>query len=423
MDRWFYTQAMNQLLDADGNRILIERGEGAFLYDHTGKSYIDFWNGFGAVTLGYGDEDLCAAVNALMSDGSYGVQLPSRHLGELGELLLGDFPGMDAAALFTGGTPALRAAAVMARRRTGKPLLLSAGYHGWDPMWGLAAEPFTPNQDQVIDFFFVLEELRTILSRCGTDIGALLLSPDRSYFSEAYYRELADLCAEHGLLVLIDDVKCGYRYRVGSSLPREVIAADAHIVSKGIANGARVAAMVGRQELMDEAADLCFTSFHDTHTAASAVATLTKLRRCEVPARIRVIGDRFIEGACERIQAAEVPMVITGNGNLFQFVCGDVEDAFYRLATQHGLALFPEDNQCPSFALTELICDDALNRFEHVVQDLARTVPASLGAEVPSRRVMEAAFNQCDGCLQDASLQDKRAFLADVFAQEHEHGE
>ncbi len=419
MNRWVFKQRMDFLAAADGDRILFERGEGACLFDTGGARYIDLCNGFGAVTLGYNDPDIEAAVRGSLLNRSYSLQAPTRHVAELGEVLLEDFPRYDAVALFPGGTPALRAVAVMARRATGRRLILSAGYHGWDPMWAMGREPFAPNDEGVIDFFFIMEKLDEILEQRHREVAALVVSPDHSYFSADYYRRLGALCARYGILTVIDDVKCGYRYCVGSSLDDDLIRADLTVVAKGIANGARIAAILGRSEVLDHVGDACFTSFYDVYPALVATCTLRKVKAQDVPATIRRVGNLFIAGARERIAAASLPIVITGNGNLFQFAFETpaLSEAFYRAAARHRLSLFRNDNQCPSFAFTEAICAEALERLEEVLGDLEARSLADTGAAVPPDQIFVAAAQQCDGCMEDADLERKLSWVREQCAR------
>lgn len=419
MSRWAFAQRMEFSTDADGNRILFERGEGAYLFDSGGARHIDLCNGFGAVTLGYNDPDVEAAVHASLRDRSYSLQVPTRHVAALADVVLEDFPRYDAVALFPGGTPALRAAAVMARRATGRRLIVSAGYHGWDPMWAPGAEPFEPNEEGVIDSFFILEKLSEILEQRHREVAAFVVSPDHSYFSADYYRRLGALCARYGILTVVDDVKCGYRYRVGPSLDDDMIRADATVVAKGIANGSRIAAILGPSELLQHVGDTLFTSFYDVHPALVATCTLRKVKARDVPAAIRRVGDRFIAGARERIAAADLPIVITGNGNLFQFVFATpaLSEAFYRAAVRHGLSFFRNDNQCPSFAFTDAVCAEALGSLERVLGDLQALSLAEPRSAVPSERVFVTAVNQCEGCLEDATLERKLSWVREQFAQ------
>jgi glutamate-1-semialdehyde aminotransferase len=417
MTRWAFCQRMDFPADGDGNRILFERGEGSYLFDSAGTRYIDFCNGFGAVTLGYNDPDVEAVIRRSLLSRSNSLQVPTKHLVELSEVLLEDFPRYDTIALLPGGTSALRTAAVMVRRLTRRQLIVSAGYHGWDPMWAMGTEPFVPNDEGVIDFFFILEKLSEILEQRHREIAALFLSPDHSYFSTDYYRRLGAMCAHYGILTVVDDVKCGYRYRIGPSLDDDLLRADIIVVAKGIGNGSRIAAIVGRSKMLEHIQDVCFTSFYDVLPAIVATCTLRKVKAHDVPAAIRRVGDRFIAGAREHIAAAGLPIIITGNGNLFQFVPGtpSLGEAFYHAAAQHRMLFFRNDNQCPSFAFTDAVCMEALERFEGVLDDLKSLSLADLGAGVRADQILATAANQCDGCMEAATLDSKLAWVREQF--------
>ncbi|MCX7747692.1 MAG: aminotransferase class III-fold pyridoxal phosphate-dependent enzyme [Clostridia bacterium] len=415
---WMYPQEMYYIEDKSGERIIFSGGEGAYLYDANGKNYIDFWNGFGSILLGYNDPDVVNAIKEIIDSKAFSLQAPTNYLNLLGDKILEDYPGKDSLAIYPGGTPAVRAAVQTAVNASKGDIILSAGYHGWDPMWEMSKAPFEPNGYGVIDFYFIPEKLEALAEKYRNRIAAVVISPDLSYFSEAYYKNIWKICKDHGLTTILDDVKCGYRYSIGPSLSPEVFPADMYIISKCIANGARISCVIGAKDMMEHIKYYCFTSFYDVFAAASAVCTLNKIKEKNVIREIRKVGDYFIKEAMKKMEEVKLPITIRGNGNLFQIVFEEEElsEAFYKESVENGLIFFKEDNQCISYAFTEEVCQEALNRLQKVLDVLSKRFPASLGKSVSKEQIFKTAYNQIDGCIEDMSYEDKIKFVKDLYS-------
>lgn len=116
-------------------RICFDKADGYHLIDSNGKRYVDLINGKGAVMLGHNDKD----VNQAIIDSIVGLDNihtgPSDVVLELSNMILEDIHLDDAKiTYFSTGTAACRAAVLLAKKYTGKDIIISAGYHGWDLM-------------------------------------------------------------------------------------------------------------------------------------------------------------------------------------------------------------------------------------------------------------------------------------------------
>ncbi len=409
MNDFLYPQNMYSLKSKDGKNICFTSGDGCYLFDGDGKEYVDLWNGFGSVLLGYNDEDIIKGFNYLISNRSLSLQAPTSYLHQLSHLLLEDYPHKSQIGIFSTGTSAVRAATLAALQKTGRDLVLSSGYHGWDVMWGKSTRLFEPNPYGVIDFYYIIEKLEELIHLYKDRLAAVVVSPDFSYFSNAFYSKLFNICKENKLLIIVDDVKCGYRYARGPSLSPGVFPADIYIVSKCIANGARISCLIGNGDIMKHIRDFCFTSFFDICSIASAVITLKKIKERNVQQGIRESGDRLIRGVKQIIEKSGLPISITGNGNLFQFVLASSElsEAFYQQCTNNGIALYKDDNQCPSYAFDNNALSKALSKFEEVLSSMALIFPGLLGKNIPAGRFHLAAYYQTDGCAESMDYDEK----------------
>jgi neamine transaminase/2'-deamino-2'-hydroxyneamine transaminase/neomycin C transaminase len=378
--------------DIMGRPRVFAEGHGAYLTDLHGGQWIDFDNGRGAVLLGHGEETVAEAVARAARGGLGAATAWSPGMDELLGVLHGLFDG-DALALYRTGTAAVRSAACAVRAARDRPLILSSGYHGYDPMWRYE-EPFVPNADGVVDFLFDLEVLEEWLVTKGESVATVIVSPDRMYLGDRWYGEFARILREADVPVIADEVKVGLRYEAGLSV--DAFAPDVWVVAKALANGAPIAALGGDSELLGDLQEESFTSYFEPTVLAAALATLAKVGTGEPQEAIRAAGDLFIEHARKAFASSGVPIEISGNGNLFQFVCADpdVEAAFHAASAAEQLLFFEGDNQAPSAAFTGDVVDDACTRIDAVCDALSGRWPDTLVTE-DSRYA--AAFNAIDG--------------------------
>lgn len=357
---------------ADGRSIYLTGGRGALVESADGKTFVDFDNMRGAVLLGHAAPEILASVREVLSgDGAVGTAPGDLHL-EVAERLLAT-AGADSVAVFKTGTEAVRAAVHAVRAYSGLPMILSAGYHGFDALWKPSSTPLQPNEHGVIDFFFHIRWLERLLGEHRGRIAAAVISPDHLYLGEDWYREVARILSGEGIPIVLDDVKLGYRYDPGPSTSRYGWEPLITVVSKGIANGFPLSAVLGCSSVMKELSRFHYTSFCDPASFAAARATLAMVAGDgALQASIRENGDRFIAHARSLFEEARAPIEIVGIGNLFQFVCASrrLEEEFYDASLFEGLLFFFGDNQCPSYAFRGECVDRACGSIKRVVERL-----------------------------------------------------
>lgn len=414
---WNYSQDMECIRCADNTPLLFSSGNGAFLFDANNNNYIDFCNGFGSVLLGYNDTDVNNAIKELVCSKKTSLNAPTDYFIKLQNILLQDFIGKDSLALFNNGTSALRAAALITQGFTGKKIIMSSGYHGWDPMWHKAKVPFVPNDYGVIDFFFVLEKLEELIHTHKGLIASVIISPDIAYFSENYYSQLFDICHKNNIMIVLDEVKTGYRYNIASCLDMRKYGADMYVVSKGLANGSKISCIISNKDILSFSQEFCFTSYFEPLSVAIAVTTLSKLKRQNVQSCIANVGNNFIDKLNLHLSKLDLPIKIYGNGNLFQFIFADdkASDIFYSESINNGLRFFNEDNQCLSFAFDENVCDEALKRTKQVIQTLYEKYPEYTNMQISNERIALTAYNQVDGIIENLPIEQKYDLINKLY--------
>ena len=215
--------------------LLIERGEGVWVYDADDRRYLDGTASLWYANIGHGNREVADRVaeqmrrlEAYSTFGDFG----NRPANELSERLASHAP-MDGARIFltSGGGDSIDAAAKIARRhwiQQGQPervhlLSRTQGYHGTHgfgtSIGGIEANtsnwgPLVPGVSAVAHDS--LPALEAEIERVGPEhVAAFFCEPVIGAGGvypppEGYIEGVADLCAEHGILLVIDSVICGF---------------------------------------------------------------------------------------------------------------------------------------------------------------------------------------------------------------------
>jgi adenosylmethionine-8-amino-7-oxononanoate aminotransferase len=243
------------------SELVIERGEDVWVWDSDGKRYLDATASLWYCNVGHGRPEIAAAIAGQLSRleaySAFGDFANPPAL-ELAEQLTERAPMSSKVFLVSGGGDAIDTAGKLARRywselgQADRTILLSrtAGYHGTHglgtTLGGIPAnrEGFgpLPHAEQVTHDS--LEEMRSAFGRIGPEriaavfaepvIGAGGVHPP----APGYLEGLAELCAETGVLFIVDSVICGFG-RLGTwyGIERWGIEPDLIIFAKGVTSG------------------------------------------------------------------------------------------------------------------------------------------------------------------------------------------
>src|SRR5690349_8028529 len=240
---------------SDQPPIYFERGKGSRLIDVDGNEYIDYVLGYGAILLGYADDEVDAAVFAQARKGQL-LSLNHRLHVEFTERLLQWFPAAELAMFMKTGSEATTAALRIARRATGRRRVVRCGYHGWHD-WCLPLEPWVPEglDEQVLEFDANRPEtLASLFTAFPGDIAAVIVAPEMVLPTSPWpFHRIAALCREAGAVFVLDEVKTAFRIRPGSVQALYGVHPDMTTVSKALGNGWPIAAVLGTRAVMEHA--------------------------------------------------------------------------------------------------------------------------------------------------------------------------
>ena len=263
----------------DDRTVFIDKAKGFELTDCDGKKYVDFRLGYGPIILGYQDHRVDAAVvKQIQSSGTltgFATALDTEVVQQIKALC----PQIEKMRFANSGTEAVMGAVRTARGFTGRDhmAVVEGGFHGLydELMWKSDIENWQPGSKaapSVIPFgagipakthdlvdiiglndFAALEAL---FQRKGDSLACVVLEPIIGNAGSIAARDdwlirLQALCRAHGALLILDEVKSGFRVHKGGAQALYGIHADLTTFAKAMGNGYPVAAFGGRADVMD----------------------------------------------------------------------------------------------------------------------------------------------------------------------------
>ena len=339
-----------------------KKAKGVEIWDLDGNNFIDMsLMGVGACILGYADDDVDEAVKKAIDAGTM-TTLNCPEEVELAELLLNLHSWADMVRYAKTGGEAMAIAVRIARAYTGKDKVAFCGYHGWHD-WYLSAnladdknldghllpglEPLgVPRglKGTAIPFNYNnIEEFREIVE--NNDIGVIVMEPTRHTEPEKnFLRNVKRIANEIGAVLIFDEISSGWRMNIGGAHELYKVYPDIAVYGKAMSNGFPMAAIVGREEVMDIAQESFISSTYwtDRIGPVASIATITKLRDNNVPSHLRIIGKRISEGWKKLSAEHDLKMDIMSEGlstvvPTFVFDYGTDSQALHTLFTQEML--------------------------------------------------------------------------------------
>lgn len=280
----------------------LTRGKGSRVWDVDGNEYIDFVNSLAAVTLGYNDPDVNAAVSSQLNDGVI-LSLPHPLEIEVAERIIDMVPCADMVRFGKNGSDATSGAIRIARAFTGRDRIAACGYHGWQDWFiGTTARNLgVPAAVRELSHTFTYNDpqsLRHLLESHRGEFAAVILEPmNIVHPAPGFLEAVQALAKEHGALLIFDETITGFRFANGGAQELFGITPDLATFGKGLANGYPISAVAGRADVMKlmEEVFFSFTFGGEMLSLAASLATLNKLQCEPVIPTIRKHGQRLLD--------------------------------------------------------------------------------------------------------------------------------
>ena len=285
-------------------------GSGAHLTDVDGNVFVDFVNGLAAVTLGYADKDVDAAVQAQMRQGAI-LSLPHPVEAEVAAMIIERVPCAEKVRFGKNGSDTTAGAIRAARAFTGRDRVAVCGYHGWQDWYigSTARDRGVPRATSELTHTFTYNDLpgleKTLAEHPG-EFAAIILEPmNVEWPREGFLEGLKELAGRHGAVLIFDETITGFRYARGGAQEFFGVTPDLATFGKGLANGYPLSAVAGRADIMQifEEVFFSFTMGGETLSLAAAKAAMEKADREDAFGHFRVLGERLLQGMNSLIEA------------------------------------------------------------------------------------------------------------------------
>jgi glutamate-1-semialdehyde 2,1-aminomutase len=347
-----------------GEPFVVERGEGAWIWDVDGRRYLDFVLSWGPLVLGHAAPPVLDAIEGAMRNGtSFGI--PTGLEVELAELVRERMPHVEMLRFVSSGTEATMSAVRLARAATGRDAILKFDgcYHGHADSFlvkagsgvatlGLPNSPGVPEALARLTLtapYNDLDAVREIVRSHGDGLAAIIVEPvmgNVGFIEPAPgflrgLREAADAC---GALLVFDEVMTGFRIAPGGARERFGVTADLTTLGKVIGGGLPVAAYGGRPDLLARVAPSgsvyqAGTLSGNPLAMAAGLATLRALTP-ELHARVARRTERLVDGLRGIASRAGVPLAAGSAGSMWGFFFHEGPVRSYDDAKRSDVALF-----------------------------------------------------------------------------------
>lgn len=309
--------------------VMARAATGCRLTDVEGREFLDYVMGHGCALLGYAHPRIQQAVSRALASGAV-LSLMHELEVEVSEMIAAAIPGAERVLFGKNGSDACTAAVRLARVHTGRPVVLTCGYHGWQD-WFAARGGFestgvpTSGEPLVASFAFNdIASVERLFEVYPGKVAAVMIEPAAPIESYAaplqdadadFLRELASLARRNGSLLIFDEIVTGFRYPAGSVQGATGVIPDLTCLGKGLSAGMPLAAMAGRREIFGSSIDRIGygpTFKGETYSLAAAREALTIYRESDVPGHIDRFAQRLRSAIDQVCRSLDVPARVTG---------------------------------------------------------------------------------------------------------------
>jgi glutamate-1-semialdehyde 2,1-aminomutase len=366
-----------------GIPIFFSRAKGARLWDTNGREYIDYMCGFGPNLLGYGDPRIEAAAERqrVMGDTMTG---PAPVMVDLAERFVATVSHADWALFCKNGVDSTSIALRIARAQTGKRRVLVAthAYHGAAPWCTLLKTGVLPEEraHRTEYVYNDVASLNAAAADAGNDLAAIFATAfkhdtfaDQELMRPEFARRCRELCDLTGALLVVDDVRAGFRLARDCSWTLVGVQPDLSCWSKAIGNGYPISAILGSESAREGVSKLPITATYWTQAVpmAAALATLEVVRETDYLEHMIKLGEALKTGLGERATDHGFVLRQTGPAQMPMILFEDDPDfrlgmAFGSAMVERGIIFHPIHTMFLCAAMTK--------------DDITRTIEAADGA-------------------------------------------
>jgi glutamate-1-semialdehyde 2,1-aminomutase len=348
-----------------GEPFFTERADGAYLWDVEGKRYIDYVGSWGPMIVGHNHPAVREAVERAIRHGlSFGT--PCAAEVTMAETIVSLIPSVDMLRMVNSGTEATMSAIRLARGATGRSKIVKfeGCYHGHGDSFlvkagsgaltfGVPTSPGVPKASADLTLTLPYNDIdaaRLLFAQEGKEVAGLIIEPVAGNMNciapkEGYLQALRELCTEHGVLLIFDEVMTGFRVALGGAQAHYGITPDLTCFGKIIGGGMPVGAYGGRRDLMEQIAPAgpIYQAGTLSGNPVAMAAGLAMLQLIQAPGFYDDLAARTVrltDGILAEAKKAGVPFSVNRVGAMFGLFFTDETVESYTQATTADVGAF-----------------------------------------------------------------------------------
>lgn len=325
-----------------GSPRFIDRAKGPYMWDVTGKRFIDYILSWGPMILGHNNDVVVAAMEATAEKGlSFGAATEGEI--RIAEEIQKIVPSMEQVRLVSSGTEAGMSAIRLARGYTGRNKIIKfeGCYHGHSDSllvkagsgmltFGNPSSAGVPAG--ITEHTLVLEynntnQLEEAFQKYGDDIACVIVEAIAGNMNmvrgnHEFIKAMRELCTKHGALLIVDEVMTGFRVALGGAQSYFGVTPDLTMLGKVIGGGMPVAAFGGRKDIMQHIAPVggvyqAGTLSGNPVAVASGLATLHAIQEVGFYDKLTAQTQKLVKDLTDAAKAEGVPFSADSLGGMF----------------------------------------------------------------------------------------------------------
>ena len=290
---------------------VIERGEGAYIWDVEGNKYLSWCMGLFSVILGHAYRPVLEKVIEQLYRGT-NFQRPAIQELQYAKLINEMVPCAEMVKFCKNGSTATTAAIKLSRAYNNKEKVAICAQHpffSYDD-WFISSTPCTLGipekyRDQTVKFDYNdIEGIERIFREQGDQITALIMEPLK--FDEPadnFLNKVKALCEKHNIVYILDEMITGFRYPMGGAQKYYGVEPDLTTFGKSVGNGFSISFLAGKREIMDlggieEGKKKVFlvstTHGAELHSIVASMATIEEIQKHNVVEYLWDVGRTLI---------------------------------------------------------------------------------------------------------------------------------
>lgn len=306
------------------------RAKGSYFWDIDGHRFIDYMCAFGPNILGYGDPDVEEAAAKQRERGDC-TTAPSLTMIDFAELLVETVASADWAFFAKNGNDVTTLAVMSARAYTHrKKIVFFKGYYHGVGAW-----------TQKIDYAGIMEEdvqnniyinwndpaaIEQVFAENRGEIAAVIAQPymhgnfmDNELPADGFWKKVRKLCTDNGTVLIVDDVRAGFRLDLAGSDHYFGFEADLICFCKAIANGYNVSALCGKEFMKNTISSMSYTGSYWMSAVpfAAGIACIEKMKKLDCPKILMEKGAKLGRELTKAATDYGFTLRVTGAPSLF----------------------------------------------------------------------------------------------------------